>query len=250
MSEPLDSDNGQQEAGPGDNQANPTAEPGLIEVLESRSEFYLTLAGFYYAPLNQEQIDSMASTELSDFAAGEDLLQEGFNDIARFLRKRNTGTRQMLAIDFTASFGGAEVWKGRSAVPVSSLFLSEHGLFYQGSRNDVFTTYKRQALKLKKGTDLPEDHLTFEFEFLSILSKRTIEALAKADGQTAIENLMLSKEFIQGHILSWFGQLSELANLLIKTRFYRGVLKITEGYMLVDLETIDDLIVEIEGEKI
>jgi TorA maturation chaperone TorD len=219
----------------------------LIGVLESRSEFYLTLAGFYMAPLKQEQIDAMAGADLYAFSAGETLLEEGFNDISRYLRKRNTGTRQMLAVDFTSSFGGAEIWKGRSALPVSSLFLGEHGLLYHDSRDDVFATYKKQALKLRKGADLPEDHLSFELEFLSILSVRSIEALRSGDKRKAVEGLKVSQDFIRGHILVWFRQLSDLANLLISTRFYRGVMKVTEGYLLVDLETIDDLVEEIEG---
>jgi TorA maturation chaperone TorD len=220
----------------------------LIEVLESRSEFFLTLAGFYFKPLTQEQIDSMAAADYSIYDVGESLLAEGFNDIWRFLRKRNTGTRQTLAVDFTSSFGGAEVWKGRSAMPVSSIFLGEHGLLYHDSRNEVFTTYKRQALKLKKGADLPEDHITFELEFLSVLSNRTIEALKEGDKKEAIANLRASQDFIRGHLLLWFKRLSELANLLITTRFYRGVMKITEGYLILDLQTIDDLIEEIESD--
>jgi TorA maturation chaperone TorD len=221
----------------------------LINVLESRSDFYLTLAGFYMSPLTQEQIDNMAKADLSVFAVGETLLEEGFNDITRFLKKRNTGTRQMLAVDFTSSFGGAEVWKGRSALPVSSLFLGEQGLLYHDSRNDVFNVYKKQALKLRKGADLPEDHLSFELEFLSVLSTRSKEALKKGENHEAIDCLRLSRSFIRNHILVWFRQLSELANFLITTRFYRGVMKVTEGYLLVDLQTIDDLIEEIEGGK-
>jgi TorA maturation chaperone TorD len=220
----------------------------LKSILEGRSEFYLTLGGFYFSPLTQEQIDAMAQVDYSVYDAGESLLAEGFNDIWRFLRKRNTGTRQTLAVDFTTAFGGMETWKGKASLPISSIFLSEHGLLYQGSRNDVFTLYKRQALKLNSKANMPEDHLTYEFEFLSILSQRVIKALDEKDKKTAIEELRLSRRFIAEHILTWMPLFADLANRLIKSRFYRGVLKITEGYLILDIETIDDLIEEIESD--
>ncbi|MDR0514325.1 MAG: molecular chaperone TorD family protein [Coriobacteriaceae bacterium] len=217
------------------------------EVLASRSAFYMTLAGLYFAPLDQAQIDSMTEGDLFAYAGEEGLLGEGFNDMARYLRKRNSGTKQLLAIDYTASFGGAELWKGRSAMPVSSLFLSDSGLLYHGSRDQVYAAYRRQALDLRKDAHLPEDHLAFEFEFISILSQRAAAALEAGDAAQAIENLRLSREFIESHIIPWFRELAKLAALLVKTRFYKGVMKITEGYMLFDLGMIDDLIEEISG---
>jgi TorA maturation chaperone TorD len=217
----------------------------LIELLEGRRDFYMTLAGFYLKPLTQEQIDIMAQADLNAYAAEEPLLKEGFDDIQRYLRKRNTGTRQLLAVDFTSSFGGAATWKGRYAVPYASAFLSEKRLLYQKPRHDVFNIYKRSALKKRAGVDVPEDHLSFELEFLSILSEQTAAAVKKGYSTEAIRHLTLSKNFINQQILTWFQQLSDLAKRLIETRFYRGVLKITEGYLLLDLQTIDDLIEEI-----
>ena len=50
-------------------------------------------------------------------------------------------------------------------------------------------------------------------------------------------------------MLSWFDDLTELALKIVTTRFYRGVLKITKGYLLVDLEAVGDLIAEIEATR-
>jgi TorA maturation chaperone TorD len=214
----------------------------LKEVLQGRSDFYQTLAGFYFAPLTEEQVDAMAAADYSEFGVGEALLEDGFNDISRFLRKRHTGTRQMLATDFTMSFGGVDSLQGKTAVPYASVFLSETGLLQQEPRNEVFIIFKKEALKLKSKIDLPEDHITFEFEFLSILSNRAIAALNAGDLKEVIRLLKLSKGFINQNILTWFDQLADLVNQIITTRFYRGVLKITKGYLLLDNQTLDDLI--------
>ncbi len=219
----------------------------LIEVLKNRSFFYRTLSSLYLNTLTQEQIDSLAQADFSAFGADEPLLIAGFDDMRRYLRKRNTGTRQELAVDFTSTFVGAQAYEGRSAVPYESVFRSESGLLMQEPRNEVYRTYKQAAIKLREGVDLPEDHISFEFEFLAILCDRTVEALDARDQGRAIGLLKAQATFIEDHILSWFDALADLANKMLTTRFYRGVLKITKGYLNVDMEAIQDLIAELEG---
>jgi len=216
----------------------------IIEVLKGRYEFYQALAGFYLKPLTQEQIDSMAQTDYSAFGAGEPLIEDGFNDITRFLRKRNTGTRQMLAIDYTSSFGGAQTYEGRVAVPYASVFLSEDGLLSQAPRAEAFKVFKRNRLRaLNEST--PDDHLSLMLEFLAVMSERTVEAIQNDDTEEARRCLEESQNFINNHILNWFNDFADLANKFFESRFYRGVLKITEGYLRMDLQTIDDLLEEL-----
>jgi len=216
----------------------------LIEVLEARRGFYLALAGFYFKPLTQEQIDTMAKTDYSVFAADEPLLVDGFNDITRYLRKRNTGTRQMLAVDYTSSFGGAQTYEGRTAVPYASVYLSEEGLLSQKPRGEVFMVFKRNLLRVSDPST-PDDHLSFMLEFLSIMSDRAAKALRDGLVADARASLLESRAFINEQILTWFRDFSELANHLLETRFYRGVLKVTEGYLLLDRQTLDDLLEEL-----
>lgn len=219
----------------------------LIGVLEGRSAFYRTLSGLYYRTLTQEQIDALAATDFSEFGADDALLTEGFDDIRRYLRKRNTGTRQELAVDYTSAFEGTKAFKGQRAVPYESVYLSDSGLLMQEPRNEVFRTYKQAAIRLKEGVNLPEDHLSFECEFMAIMSDRAIALLGEGQTTEAIKNLELQKSFLQDHILSWFSQFANRALLVLKTRFYRGVLKITEGYLALDVETLEDLVAELEG---
>lgn len=220
----------------------------LIGVLEGRSAFYRTLSGLYYRTLTQEQIDALAATDFSEFGADDPLLTEGFDDIRRYLRKRNTGTRQELAVDYTSAFEGTKAFKGQRAVPYESVYLSDTGLLNQEPRNEVYRTYKQAAIRLKEGVNLPEDHLSFECEFMAIMSDRAIDLLKDAQTAEAIKNLELQKSFLQDHILSWFKQFADRATLVLKTRFYRGVLKITEGYLALDVETVEDLIAELEAQ--
>ncbi|MDR3136333.1 MAG: molecular chaperone TorD family protein [Coriobacteriales bacterium] len=218
----------------------------LIDVLRSRSEFYLMLARFYAKPLTQSDIDRLREVDYSKTGAGEPLIEAGFNDIARFLRRQHTGIRQQLATDFTMTFDGVATWEDKVAVPYASVFLSEEGLLAREPRNEVFLLFKKEALRLKEGVNLPEDHLSFELEFLSIMSLRSVDALKADDREQALRNLKISANFIREHLLTWFEMLNDRAMQLLETRFYQGVLKITKGYLNMDLVTIADLVDEIE----
>ncbi|MEG2934824.1 MAG: hypothetical protein RR842_14720, partial [Gordonibacter sp.] len=57
----------------------------------------------------------------------------------------------------------------------------------------------------------------------------------------------LSQQFIEERILTWFPQFMELAMVMLKIRFYKGVLKITKGYLELDLQTLEDVKAEVQG---
>lgn len=230
-------------------QAEKTLESELLEemcdVLESRSGFYLMLAGLYFKPLAQEQIDRMAEEDYGRYAVGETLLDEGFDDIRRVLRKRHTGTRRILATEWTGTFGGAEAYKGRYCVPNASVFLDDAGLTYGAPRNEVSRVYGEQCLRLADNSGMPESHLSFELEFLAVLSEEAARHLRAGEPDEALRKLDRSRRFIEEHILTWFPQFMELALAMLQTRFYCGVLKITQGYLELDLRTLQDLEAEV-----
>ncbi|OUO90627.1 hypothetical protein B5F40_06445 [Gordonibacter sp. An230] len=219
----------------------------LCAVLEARASFYETLASLYFKPLTQEQIDAMAVADFSAYADVNDAFAEGLNDMARYLRRRNSGTRQELAVDFTGAFAGTSTYEGKTAVPYKSVFTSDKGLMYQEGYQEVFAAFKHEAVRRRAGLDWPDDHLSFMCQFMAILSRRAVRALEQGDARAAAHNLEASREFLERHMASWFNDFASLANRLLSTRFYRGVLKVTEGFFELDRETVADLLDEARG---
>ena len=213
----------------------------LVAALEGRAAFYDVLAALYYRPLTQEQIEHIAAGDLAAFADGHELMAEGLHDIERALAKRNSGTRQDLAVDFTAAFAGTSSWKGRYATPYESVFTSEEGLLLQDSFHEVYHLFRQNSVRTGEGYDFPDDHLSFICEFEAILSQRAIEALEAGDVAAAREQAALAKAVLLDHILSWFDDFEELALRILKTRFYRGVLKASKGFFLLDANLLDDM---------
>ena len=85
------------------------------------------------------------------------------------------------------------------------------------------------------------------FQFLALLSRRAIKAMDEKDAEGVVHNLEVSQQFLADHIASWYDSLWDMANKLLKTRFYKGVMKITKGYIVLDAETLADLLEEARG---
>lgn len=93
----------------------------IAESVRDRAEMYRLLAQVYFKPLSQEQIDALAQAGLAALAADDaSPLADGYNDVYRYLRRMNTGTRQELASDFTSVFYGIQTYEGRAAQPIES----------------------------------------------------------------------------------------------------------------------------------
>lgn len=234
-----------------DEMRDPSAEAAavtadMIAACEGRAAFYDLLAAIYFRPLSAEQIENIAETDWSEYADINELFADGLNDMTRYLRKRNSGTRQELAVDFTAAFAGTSSWKGRYAVPYESVHTSEEGLMFQEAYHEVFQLYKANRVAKAEGYDFPHDHLSFMCEFLVVLSERIETALKAGDDREALCQVRVSRAFLADHILSWFDTFQELALLLLETRFYRGVLKISKGFFLEDAELLDSMAIELE----
>lgn len=215
----------------------------LLETLSARAQFYRMLASLYFRPITAEELDAMAAQDFSELREGADesLMAEGYDDMFRYLRKRNTGSRQELACDFTQVFSGAEVLNGRQGMPYESLFRDKSGLLMQGPRNEVYHTFREASVEIRDGLDLPEDHLSFEFEFMALLCDRAAAARKANDAEGFDTNLHTQQKFFDMHIASWFDDLYDIAMQMVQTRFYRGVLKVTKGFIEEEPEVMAEL---------
>lgn len=221
----------------------------LVPYMESRTEFYKTLHKLYRWPLTQEELDALDGESFKELSEqlGEGLMSLGFNDMYRFLRRRHTGTRQLLSADFTKVFLGTATYEGFCAQPYASLFVGGEHRLMGAERNAVNKIYRSNAVRLSEGIDLPEDHLAFECEFLSIINQRATAALREGDTSRAIELLQLELTFLNEHVLNWIPRFYYLAEKLVDTRFYRGVLRVTKGFLEDEPQAIEEMIKDLRA---
>lgn len=211
-----------------------------LAAIAHRRDLYRVLASMYFNVLTEAQIEDLAGRDYASLTTDEnELIASGFNDIRRYLRKRHTGTRQELAMDFTSCFLGARTYEGLTAAPYESLYLDASGLLMGRVRHDVFEAYKRERVALQKGIDYADDHLSFEFEFMAILCERTLAALEQGDETEALRTLDVQHSFVTEHINRWFTRFHNLTTRFVETRFYRGVLNVTQGFLDEEPDLID-----------
>ena len=110
----------------------------------------------------------------------------------------------------------------------------------------MYRLYRQNSVRKSPGYDFPDDHLSYLCEFQALLARRAVRSLEAHDAECALEQVRLSQHVLHDHILSWFDDFEELALHLVKTRFYRGVLKMSKGFFLFDAEVLTDMAEELE----
>lgn len=202
------------------------------KTLGDRAALYRMLAQLYFKPLTQEQIDALAEADLAVIASEDGSpFADGYNDLYRYLRKRNTGTRQELASDYTATFYGTQTYKGRAAQPFESLYRYGGGFVMGEASGEVHRVFRESYVRVKEGLDLPDDHLSFLFEFMARQCDGLSDLIADGRFDEALQSVLEQQAFFDAHVASWFPRFKALASKLVSTRFYRGCLKITQAFV-------------------
>lgn len=232
----------------GERSYQPTdVDSNVAGVLESRSAFYGFLAGFYFSPLTQEQVDSLAQADLSAYEGLNPEFDSGIENVKKYLARRNTGTRQELAVDFTGAFCGTASYEGKVCVPYRSVFTSEEGLLMQEGYVEAYRAYKAEAVRKKAGMDWPEDHISIMFQFVSMMSDKAAVACRNGDKDEVLRLMEKTRSFLESQLDDWTEEFFDLARRIVKTRFYKGILSITRGYLEFDRQLVSDVISAVEG---
>ncbi len=218
----------------------------VIQANESRAAIYRMLASLYFKELTDEQLDHIKELDFSTFEGLDEGFAEGCRDIERYLRKKNSATRQLLAVDYAGAILGAGVHEERRATPYESVFTSDDGLMMQDARDDVCKLMLEAHLEVDEKLRVPEDHLSFMFEYLAIMAERCNELLEVGVDAEALENLRTEQAFHRDHLMNWIDEYCDCLEGCAETRFYRGVAKMTRSFVHLDGELLADLIEAVE----
>ncbi len=218
----------------------------LMAVNAGRAGFYRMLGSLFFTELTQEQIDHLAAMDLSALGAGDELMTEGYADMQRYLAKAPSNVREALAVDYAHVFLAAGNYETYAATPYESVFTSEVGLLMQEARDEVYKMYCAEHVQPSEDLHTPEDHVTFEFQFMATLLDRLNEALAAGNLEAALYYAQTCERFHAEHQVNWIDDLCDAIMDCAKTRFYRGVSKVTRAYVRLETEVIADMLAAIQ----
>lgn len=207
----------------------------LAAVNAARAGFYEFLASIYKLELTDEQIETMAARPLP---VDDEFLGAGYAQMKEYLRHRDSGTRRELAVDYARVFLCAGMYEQMTAPPYESVYTSEEHLLMQDARDEVLAHYRSEGLDLPADNTTPEDHLSFEFQFMAKLVERAQAALDAGDEARFAELCAKQRAFFDEHLAPWVPRLCADVRAHARTGFYRGVADVTEGFLKLEGQII------------
>lgn len=212
-------------------------------ILTSR-ETYLRLLSRLYA----SEVDTKLFKELVQSSFPEDCddvaMAKGYRLISSYLHSATLDPITDLAVDYARVFLGAGIQESKAAYPYESVYTSPKRLMMQDARDQVLAAYRTHGLDKSDSVDVPEDHIALQCDFLAHLSHQTIGAFDLQDWARVSSSLIEQQNFLTAHLLNWVPQFCEDIQKYAQTDFYKGLAKITAGFLHLENEILDGLIAE------
>lgn len=212
----------------------------VVSLSSQRAGFYQFLASLLKDELTDDQLEALSRQGLP-VAGGP--LDEGIRLVNSYVEHRDDATRQQLAVDFAHVFLGAGHYKTITAPPYESVFTSPQQLLMQDARDDVVRHYRQAGFDVSADAHAPEDHISFEFQFMAQLIERMDRAAAAADDAAAAEAAARQIDFFRAHVTNWVPLFCEAVENHACTDFYRGVAKMVRGFVAWEAEAVNALTV-------
>lgn len=213
----------------------------FAQTMGLRARIYRMLGSLYFTELSDDQIELLARQDYSAFADLDADLARGAKEVERALRHVHSGTREDLAVDYAHTFLAAGTTKNeRRAVPYESVYTSATGLLMEQAREDVYKAMLKERVLPDAELRTPEDHLSFECEFMAALADRAAEALEAGDIDEAARLVDVQQDFHAAHLANWVDDLCEAVDRTCRTKFYRGVALMTRGFVRMDGELLEE----------
>jgi len=214
------------------------------DLIANRNDLYRFLARLYKVEADQALLDHMKGMCFPG-ECGEAELDEGYRMLENYLRRHELDPLTDLAVDYAKVFLGAGIAEGNVAYPYESVYTSAERMIMQEARDQVVAVYLAKGMDMATALDFPEDHIALELEFMAHLCGETQNAVAAQDWPAVAASLREQKEFLERHLLNWVPAFCTDVQKCAETNFYKAVAKVTNGYLLMEQDIIENLITEL-----
>lgn len=213
----------------------------LVDVLRGRMATYQFLSRMFRVEVDQGLYDTLLAMRFPT-NTGNSLVDEGYRMICGYLSTASETVLTDLAVDYVRAFIGAGNDGFSAAYPFESVYTSPKRLMMQDARDEVLVLYRAAGLEKKEDWKEGEDHIALELEFEQILTERAIEALEQGDEAACAKLLLQQRNFLEDHLVAWYPMMAEDMQKFPRTDFYKGLGKLTEGFLQNDLEFLYEVL--------
>lgn len=215
---------------------------GMQDLLELRVFAYDILRTVFLAEPTKEAVSQLYNGLINYFPFKEEheLLQEGIDQVNRYFQNfEMEEDYDALHWDYTRMFIGPS----KIPCPIwESSYLNKEGLLFQEETLQVRRIYLRnQLMSLQSGHE-PDDHLGLELDFMYQLSRLAVDLAKEGNIDSFHKTLADQKHFLNEHLLTWNNLFCENVNNHSETDFYKGMVKILNGFLNIDKLCLNELL--------
>lgn len=213
-------------------------------VNDERAGVYGLLSRLYYEEVDERLIDEFCET-MQVLPLSEDndelcrLFAQGNNLMVKYLLNRNNDTITQLKCDYAKVFLAAGIYDGRSASPYESVYTGEEHLLMGDARDEIYRLFCQSGIAIQDRYHMPEDHISFELQYMELLCKRVSAAIRAGAAQEVVEEgYAQQRAFLLSHLANWIPAFCDDIEDLARTAFYRGLGRYTRAWLAAEVETL------------
>ena len=114
--------------------------------------------------------------------------------------------------------------------------------------------YRANGVDVNGSLNVPEDHLSFELEFMAIMSDRAAQIVRRenvlpSDLAELAVNLGVQREFARTHLLNWLPMLAGQIKKLADQEFYPAIIRLSIAYVREDELLLDEMLGVVEEQR-
>ena len=211
-----------------------------LELLKIRENIYAFLARMYLEEPPKKLAEDIANKRLplpEELSALNTDLREGFSLIKKF-ESEFTGSADELYEDLKEEYTRLFIGPSEDAIlPYESSYVEK--TFTGKAVLNAKENYRKAGIEKVEACNEPEDHVALELDFMAYLCRGMTEKL-KGDEKIKRE-LAIQHEFLDGCLAKWVPQFCEDIIKSPNSNFYKGVAKITKGFLVFDSSMMDEI---------
>lgn len=215
----------------------------IADATERRAEVYGIVSRIYRVEVNEEFLAELRETSFPA-KTGSEKMDRGYRLISKYLSRPADGMLLELAVDYARTYIGTGTDGYSASYPYESVYTSEQRLVMQEARDEVLAVYRASGLNKSEQWKDEEDHIALELQFEQILCERAARALREGDEDAAYQLFRTQRGFLRHHLLNWVPMMTADTRKFAKTDFYQGLSYLTEGFLAMDGEFLDELLSE------
>jgi len=196
----------------------------------------------------EKMTDENLSARLAALACPTDIpndMSDGSKIIEGFIKvSKNKSPEKIcsdLSVEYTRLFRGVKRSYGPPP-PYESVYV-EKGLVMGESTAEVKKKYTEAGVALAnnlKGE--PPDHIGLELDFMRHLCGEEADAWGGGKKDMALKHLDMENAFLREHLVKWIPKFCDIIVKETKLDFYRGLARLTKGFIKYDMEQLDSII--------